>query len=129
MRAYTYPFQNNEEGSDHEFLRADISFQDIIDLYCFDRRLRALLFNAIEKIEVALRTRIALTYSTDKADGFWFLNDELYFSRDGFEYLVGYNDIDGSFVAGDLMKEVNRSNEDFIAHYQDKYGDPPFPPA
>lgn len=128
LRAYTYPFQNNEEGSDHEFLRADISFQDIIDLYCFDRRLRALLFNAIEKIEVALRTRIALTYSTDKADGFWFLNDELYFSRDGFEYLVGYNDIDGSF-SGDLMKEVNRSNEDFIAHYQEKYGDPPFPPA
>ena len=38
LRAYTYPFQNNEEGANHEFLRKDISFQDVIDLYCFDRK-------------------------------------------------------------------------------------------
>jgi abortive infection bacteriophage resistance protein len=62
LRAYTYPIQENREGEDHIFLRDDITFEDVIDLYCFNRRLRSLLFNAIEKIEVALRTRIALTY-------------------------------------------------------------------
>ena len=30
LRAYTYPFQNNEEGCEHIFLRDDISFEDII---------------------------------------------------------------------------------------------------
>ena len=32
LRAYTYPIQNNGEGANHEFLRKDISFQDVIDL-------------------------------------------------------------------------------------------------
>ena len=50
LRAYTYPFQNNTDSeADHSFLRTDIHFKDIIDLYCFDRRLRSLIFNAIEK--------------------------------------------------------------------------------
>ncbi len=129
LRAYTYPFQNNEEGSEHIFLRDDISFEDIIDLYCFDRRLRSLLFNAIEKIEVALRTRIALIYSTNEGDGFWFLNHRLYYLHDKFLALTRNEEIDGKPIVGDLMKEVNRSNEDFIDHYKKKYGDPPFPPA
>lgn len=64
LRAYTYPFQNNTDFlADHHFNRDDIHFSDIIDLYCFDRRLRSLMFNAIEKIEVAVRTKIVQTYS------------------------------------------------------------------
>ena len=44
LRAYTYPFQDNiYPESDHAFLRNDIDFQDIIDLYVFDRRLRNLV--------------------------------------------------------------------------------------
>ena len=57
LRAYTYPFQENSEDSKHNFTRKDIHFKDVIDLYCFDRRLRSLIFNAIEKIEVAVRTK------------------------------------------------------------------------
>ncbi len=29
LRGYTYPFQDNSEGSDHEFIRNDILFNDI----------------------------------------------------------------------------------------------------
>lgn len=129
LRAYTYPFQNNLEGSDHEFLRKDISFQDIIDLYCFDRRLRSLLFNAIEKIEVSLRTRIALIYSVDEGTGHWFLNHKLYDKHEKFIALTRNETIDDKKVLGDLMKEVKRSNEEFILHYFRKYGEPEFPPA
>ena len=68
LRAYTYPFQNNEEGANHEFIRKDIHFSDVIDLYCFDRRLRTLIFNAIEKIEVAVRTKIVQIYSEASED-------------------------------------------------------------
>ena len=39
LRAYTYPFQMNEEGKEHIFVQDNISFDDIIELYCFDRRL------------------------------------------------------------------------------------------
>lgn len=125
LRAYTFPFQNNESGQEHFFLRNDISFEDIIDLYCFDRQLRSLIFSAIEKIEVAMRTRIALTYSVDTGDGFWFLDESLFFQR--YKFLKLTQNETGRI--GELMKEVKRSNEDFIAHYFGKYGDPLFPPS
>ncbi|MBR5039285.1 MAG: Abi family protein [Prevotella sp.] len=49
LRAYTYPFQNNADPEkQHEFIRKDIHFKDIIELYRFDRRLRILVFNALE---------------------------------------------------------------------------------
>lgn len=63
LRAYTFPFQDNvNPDADHKFVRDDIHFSDIIDLYCFDRRIRSLVFNAIEKIEVAVRAKIVQTY-------------------------------------------------------------------
>lgn len=116
LRAYTYPFQENGEGLDHKFIRKDIHFKDIIDLYCFDRRLRSLIFNAIEKIEVAVRTKIIQVYAESTEDSHWYSNKNLY-----------------RFDCKDLMEhikdEVNRSNEDFIKHYKFKYNEPPMPPS
>ena len=40
----------------HQF-REGCRFADIIDLYSFDKQLRALLFTAIQTIEVAVRTK------------------------------------------------------------------------
>ncbi len=103
LRAYTYPFQENSEGTDHNFTRKDIHFKDIIDLYCFDRRLRSLLFNAIEKIEVAVRTKIVQVYAESTGDSHWYDDENL--------YRFGYGDLMGHIEA-----DVNRSNEDFIKH-------------
>ena len=68
LRAYTYPFQDNTKP-EHEFIQK-VSFEEIISLYVFDRQLRLLVFNAIEKIEISLRTKIiyefALTYGKEE---------------------------------------------------------------
>ena len=112
--AYAYPFQENGEGSEHNFTRKDIHFKDIIDLYCFDHRLRLLIFNAIEKVEVAVRTKIVQLYAGSTDNSHWYDNESLY-----------------SFGYDDLMKhieaDINRSNEDFIKHYNSKYDNPPMP--
>ena len=63
LRAYTYPFQDNH-SPDHPFVQK-LNFEDIIQLYVFDRRLRLLIFNTIEKIEIALRTQIVYHYSLE----------------------------------------------------------------
>jgi abortive infection bacteriophage resistance protein len=42
---------------EHKF-KADSYFEDVIDLYNFDRHLRLLMFDAIERIEIALRTKL-----------------------------------------------------------------------
>ena len=97
LRAYTYPFQENGEDSEHTFTRKDIHFKDIIDLYCFDRRLRSLIFNTIEKIEVAVRTKIVQVYAESTGDSHWFNDESLY--RFGYDDLMDRIDAD-----------VNRSN-------------------
>ena len=116
LRAYTYSFQDNSEGSDHCFLRSNLLFKDFIDLYCFERRLRSLIFNAIEKIEVAVRTKIVQVYAESTHDSHWFYDDSLY------RY-----PIDG--LLGHIEADVERSNEDFIKHYRSKYHNPPMPPS
>ena len=121
LRAYTYPFQNNTDpDADHEFLRDDIDFNDIIDLYVFDRRLRNLVFNELEKIEVAIRTQLSLVYSNMSKDPFWYL-DRSWFSR--------ASDDDFGNLIDEVTSDVNRSNEDFIKHYKAKYDTPEMPPT
>ncbi len=51
LRAYIYPFQSNSEDGGHLFLRKDIRFEEIQNLYIFDRDLRLLLFRLIARIE------------------------------------------------------------------------------
>ena len=121
LRAYTYPFQDNTDpDADHEFLRDDIDFNDIIDLYVFDRRLRNLVFNELEKIEVAIRTQLSLVYSNKTQDPFWYL-DRSWFSR--------ASDDDFGDLIDEVTSDVNRSNEDFIKHYKAKYDTPEMPPT
>lgn len=116
--------------NDHRFIRNDVSFQDIIDLYCFDRRLRSLIFSAIEKIEVAVRTRITYTYAIESDNSHWF-NDSTFFKNESYTN-VKINNFERSKykkLIDDIGNEINRSNEDFIKHYKNKYSNPEIPPS
>ena len=115
LRAYTYPFQDNTDP-DHPFIK-EVSFEDIIDLYVFDRRLRLLVFNAIEKIEIALRTKI-IYYFSIKYGSHFHENPDLYRKASSCQ----------SGLAK-LSDEIDRSTEDFINHYYKKYTEPTNPPA
>ena len=128
LRAYTYPFQNNTDpDKHHEFIRKDIHFKDIIDLYCFDRRLRILVFNALEKIEVALRAKITQRYSEATNDSHWYLDESLFkddaYMKDG-QRVFKYNTL-----MEDIEDEVERSDEEFIKHYYFRYSEPEMPPS
>lgn len=115
LRAYIYPFKDNSQGN--QPFNADVTFEQIIGLYDFDSKLRLLIFDAIEKIEIALRTQIiyhfALTHGSH-----WQLKPELY--RDSMRFA---NHLDS------LQKEIDRSNETFIDHYKNKYTNPTEPPS
>lgn len=119
LRAYTYPFQDNEGLTpSHHFIREDIHFCDIIALYRFDRQLRLLIFNALEKIEVAIRTKLTQLYAEAKQDSHWFCQPDCYYSEDFFEA-----------IQRQIKEDVIRSNEDFIKHYKSKYSSPEIPPS
>ncbi|MBN8686961.1 MAG: Abi family protein [Chitinophagales bacterium] len=115
LRAYTYPFQDNSVP-DHPFVK-QVSFDDIIDLYVFDRRLRLLVFDGLEKIEIALRTKIIYHYSV-LYGSHWHENISIYRSQSRV-----IRDL------GKLYEEIDRSNETFIKHYKNTYTQPPNPPS
>ncbi len=115
LRAYTYPFQDNTRP-DHPFIKP-ITFEDIIDLYVFDRKLRLLVFDALEKIEIALRTKIIYQYALNYGSH-WYENVSLYKKQHRF-----INDMNK------LYDEIDRSSETFIKHYKKTYTQPVNPPA
>lgn len=115
LRAYTYPFQDNLHAE--QPFNVEITFEQIIDLYVFDRKLRLLIFEAIEKIEIALRTQIIYHFALSHGSH-WQLKPELY--RDPMRFA---NHLDS------LQKEIDRSNETFIDHYKNKYTNPKEPPS
>ncbi len=114
LRGYTYPFQGKEDP--HNFTQ-DISFDDILNLYNFNRELRQIVFSAIEQIEVALRSNIINNWAISSGSH-WYLNPALYRNILRFEA-----DIDR------LSGEIKRSLEDFINHYRKKYTNPELPPS
>ena len=115
LRAYTYPHQDNN-NPDHPFTK-EISFEEIIDLYVFDRKLRLLLLDSLEKIEISFRTQLIYKFSLNH-DSSWYCNRDLFKSADKFiEHESTIN------------KELDRSTEDFIKHYNTKYDRSQFPPS
>ncbi len=115
FRAYTYPFQENKDIN-HPFI-GNVSFDQIVKLYNFDRQLRLLVFDAIERIEIAFRTQI-IYHMSIRHGSHWHLNQELY--KDSNKYIS---------QLGSLQREINRSNETFIKHYKKKYKSPIDPPC
>lgn len=55
---------------------ANSTFQNAVELYVFDKRLRLLVLDALERIEVALRTEVA--YILGELDPFAYLKPELF---------------------------------------------------
>lgn len=84
----------------------DVYFEDIIERYEFDKSLRQILFDAIETLEVGLRTRIISTLSLSTGTGLWYLNNSLFENK-------GYHK---DFVL-DLKYEFNRSTDPFARDF------------
>lgn len=115
LRAYTYPYQNNKAAGQPFY--PEVTFDMILQTYLFDRKLRLLVFDAIERIEIAFRTQMVYQYS-HKHGSNWYEDEKLY--RKSYFYKQDLTLID---------KELKRSNEVFIKHYKNKYSSPKRPPA
>lgn len=68
LSAYMYPFLSMPKEK-HRY-KEGATFDKVIMLYRFDKKLRLLLFNEIEKIEVALRSAIVNAGSEMTGDPF-----------------------------------------------------------
>ncbi|TDS12344.1 Abi-like protein [Sphingobacterium paludis] len=74
LAGYWWPMQANK--SNHIF-KQDSRFCDVIALYNFDRELRLLFFDVIEKIEISLRTKL-IYHLSHEVDPWWFQNFDIF---------------------------------------------------
>lgn len=105
--AYCLPFE--QDHASHRF-QANTAFDDVLNLYIFDRELRLLVLDAIERIEVSLRTQLAYHLSHNHNTAHPQLNPELF-----------YNPIIYGASINKLEGDISRSREDFIKHLKNKY--------
>ena len=115
LSAYFYPLL--EFPKEQHRYKPDATFKKVMDMYRFDRKLRLLLFNEIEKIEVAIRSCITNYASLNFGNLFW-LTDKSFFSNED-KYQATLAVID---------KEIQNSKEDFITHFNETYLEA-YPPA
>lgn len=123
--AYTLPFQDKAHHDKH--FRPGTTFEQVMTLYVFDRELRLLVLDAIERVEVAVRTRLVNEMST-RHGAHWFM-DSRHFCA-GFDHNGFLDKIDKELGIAPTGKRPSRQhNEVFINHYYAKYTSPDLPPA
>lgn len=129
LSAYWYPFRkfNFQQDKDTKVISAiatdefhsDTHFLDAVNLYLFDKKLRLLVMDALERIEVAIRVDIAHLLGERSAFAY---NDQAEFHPKFSNRMVEGKTAFESWqhkYAGLL----NRSKEDFVQHYRNKHGD------
>lgn len=67
------PYRKMFYAPGDKHFRPDVSFDDILSLYIFDRKLRVLAFDALERIEIAIRSVIS-NVMCDARGPHWFMD-------------------------------------------------------
>ena len=106
MTAYFLPFKQSDESYD-----SGTDFDTVYQIYEFDRKMRLILFSAIEEIEIFLRSTLAY-YHASKYDALGYLDNKNYYPKHKHHEFL-------SRINTEIEK---RKKEPFVKHHIDKYG-------
>jgi abortive infection bacteriophage resistance protein len=127
LSGYWYPFRHKEilkdargreENRTFDAFRPQTEFSTVFDLYVFDKKLRLLFLDAIERIEVGLRVDIALQLGIQGALS----------HRDAASFNSYFSTVDeetGVTPHAKFLEKLDiaasRSKEDFVVSFRSKY--------
>lgn len=98
------------------------TFQHAIDLYIFDKRLRMLAMDVLERLEIAIR--VDISHTLGRLDAFAYLKPEL-FHESFSAALDSHTGLSRQHAwLGRHAQLINRSREEFVRHNKVKYGVP-----
>jgi len=105
--SYLYPFR--KEGA--ECFKQGTRFSSVWQHYKFDRDFRSLVFNAIEVVEIALRTKITyhISHTYDP------------FAYTDIKHFPLFNQEDFEAWKEDICEEIMHKNDYAISHFYEKY--------
>lgn len=111
LSGYWYPFkQKDTSGNRLDDFITDSHFEEALDLYVFDKRLRLLALDALERIEIAIRVDVA--HLLGKKESLAHMNPSRF---------------DGSFKHADWMAKYDSLKDfaktaEFVVHHRTYYG-------
>ena len=113
LSSYWYPFLGDKQN---KIFKGNTSFDNVFELYKFDMNLRKIIMTEIEKIEIAVRSKMAYILSLSN-DSFWLENESLFSCSETYTSLML-----------SIRKEIDRSDESFIVSFKKEYSNN-IPPA
>lgn len=128
LSPYTIPFQ--EVGSDHAF-RHGAAFDDVLDLYVFDRSLRLLVLDALERVEVAVRAAVTDHMALAHGGPHWWVHHSHFKDHRKHDTLLH---MVRRTIGVQLERTAESSGDDLVfrsalEHYLTTYGQPELPPS
>ncbi len=123
LSGYALPFQIGGAGADRHNFKPGVTFDQVLDRYVFDRKLRLLVMDAVEKIEISVRAMLSNAMAA-RHGAHWYLNPRLFspnFNHDRF--------------IGDVRQQIGHAVENskrrdiYIEHYYQTYSTPDMPPS
>lgn len=108
LTAYWLPFEANHQT--HQF-RAGTQFDEVLKYYVFDRELRLVVLDAIERIEVSVRTQMTQVLTMQ------------YGSHPLLDPTVFHCPVKYANTLTKLLGEYRRSDETFSDHFRKNYSD------
>lgn len=114
LSAYFIPFEEPilEEDRSHQF-KEGTSFNQVLNLYIFDRKLRMLVMEAIERIEVSIRSNWANSITVNSNNAHAYMDSTLFKSP-----WTHHKNL------SQVVSKTSESIELFVKHYKRKYSEP-----
>ena len=103
---------------DSHTFKENTDFDDIMRVYSFDRKLRILLLDIIERIEVAIKAAISNHMSLALGNPHWYL-EETSFKNSAYSEELKMK----------VKDSIAENSEMFLSHYLSKYTEPDMPPS
>lgn len=108
LSGYLFPFRQPDDR-----YKPGTTFEQVWSRYTFDRRLRLIVMDAIERVEVSVRTQLIYALAHDSG-AFGYAVSSALPNLDAQEY--------GRWIE-EIRKEAGHSREEFVGHFFEKYGD------
>ena len=120
-------YQNNQRVG---CFKPGTHFEQLVNAYSVDRKLRILILEGVERIEVAVRSIISHKLSIQYDSAHWYMQPSLFKESDGFNHSRLLQEIarnTGKKTRPGSDKDQLR--EIFIRHYYERYDEPELPPS
>jgi len=131
LSGYTHPFKTGGVGPDKNDFKDGTTFEEVLDRYIFDRKLRLHVMDAVERVEIAIRSALSNSIAT-RHGPHWYLDPDL-FNCDSVDDNGNALFLHGSYIT-EIKKQIDhrrrgQNSDVFIKHYYDEYDNPEMPPS